>query len=230
MTGHPENEHESSITNAGVLLYGAGSTFLADIEAILDRLNVSVAAYVANVPNPPALARSTIGPSEISQRLRGLPCVIPLTTPGHRQSIVAELDRLGITNRPPLVDPTASVAASATMSEGVILNAGSVIGGETHLGPFCTVNRSASVGHHTVVEAFAAVGPGVTIPASVTVETGAFIGAGAVLLPHVTVGRNAIVGAGAVVVTDVEPHTVVVGNPAQVIRRDIVGYNDVGVS
>jgi len=47
---------------------------------------------------------------------------------------------------------------------------------------------------------------------------GASIGAGAVILPGVTIGEEAMVGAGTVVTKDVPGWTVVVGNPARVIR------------
>ena len=47
----------------------------------------------------------------------------------------------------------------------------------------------------------------------------AWIGAGATILPGVTVGENAVVGAGSVVTRDVEPNTLVAGNPARLIRR-----------
>lgn len=46
-----------------------------------------------------------------------------------------------------------------------------------------------------------------------------WIGAGATILPGVTVGENAVVGAGSVVTKDVEPDTIVAGNPARPIRR-----------
>lgn len=46
----------------------------------------------------------------------------------------------------------------------------------------------------------------------------AWIGAGSTILPGVTVGENAIVGAASVVTKDVAPNTVVVGNPARVIK------------
>lgn len=46
-----------------------------------------------------------------------------------------------------------------------------------------------------------------------------WIGAGATILPGVTVGENAVVAAGAVVTKNVEPNTVVGGNPAKIIRR-----------
>lgn len=47
----------------------------------------------------------------------------------------------------------------------------------------------------------------------------AWIGAGATILPGVTVGENSVVGAASVVTHDVEPDTIVAGNPARVIRK-----------
>jgi acetyltransferase-like isoleucine patch superfamily enzyme len=48
---------------------------------------------------------------------------------------------------------------------------------------------------------------------------GASVGSGATILGGVTIGENALVGAGAVVTRDVEPGTVVVGNPARFLRK-----------
>lgn len=47
----------------------------------------------------------------------------------------------------------------------------------------------------------------------------AWIGAGSTILPGVTVGENAVVGAGSVVTHDVEPNTIVAGNPARFIKK-----------
>ncbi len=52
-----------------------------------------------------------------------------------------------------------------------------------------------------------------------TIKRGAKIGANATLLPDVTIGEGALVGAGSVVVDDVPAGTVVIGNPAQVIKN-----------
>ena len=51
------------------------------------------------------------------------------------------------------------------------------------------------------------------------VKRRASIGSGAVILCGVTIGENAVVGAGSVVTKDVPPYTIVVGNPARVLRR-----------
>lgn len=53
----------------------------------------------------------------------------------------------------------------------------------------------------------------------VVLKRNCWIGAGATILPGVTVGENAVVGAGAVVTKDVEPNTVVGGNPARLLKR-----------
>lgn len=45
-----------------------------------------------------------------------------------------------------------------------------------------------------------------------------WIGAGAVILPGVNIGENAVVGAGSIVAKDIDPNTVVAGNPAEVIK------------
>jgi acetyltransferase-like isoleucine patch superfamily enzyme len=59
-----------------------------------------------------------------------------------------------------------------------------------------------------------------------TVETtvikkGASIGSGATILANVIVGENAIVGAGSVVTKNVPADTIVVGNPARVLRSTV---------
>lgn len=46
----------------------------------------------------------------------------------------------------------------------------------------------------------------------------AWVGAGATILPGVTIGENAVVGAASVVTHDVQPNTIVAGNPAKIIK------------
>ena len=52
-----------------------------------------------------------------------------------------------------------------------------------------------------------------------TIRRGARVGGGAILCPGIEIGEEAFVGAGAVVTKDVPPRTVVVGNPARVLRE-----------
>ncbi|HSM71554.1 MAG TPA: DapH/DapD/GlmU-related protein, partial [Anaerolineales bacterium] len=52
----------------------------------------------------------------------------------------------------------------------------------------------------------------------IVIEDDVWLGAGAVITDGVRVGKGAVVAAGAVVTKDVEPHTVVGGVPAKVIK------------
>lgn len=52
----------------------------------------------------------------------------------------------------------------------------------------------------------------------VTIGHDVWIGHGAIILPGVTIGNGSIVGAGSVVTKNVEPYTIVVGNPAKPLR------------
>ena len=53
----------------------------------------------------------------------------------------------------------------------------------------------------------------------VTIGDNVWIGGSVTILPGVNIGSNVTVGAGSVVTKDVEPNTVVAGNPARVVKR-----------
>lgn len=54
---------------------------------------------------------------------------------------------------------------------------------------------------------------------AVVLKSGCWVGAGAIILPGITIGENAVIGAGSVVTKNVDPGSVVAGNPAHFIRR-----------
>ncbi len=55
--------------------------------------------------------------------------------------------------------------------------------------------------------------------APIKLEDHVWVGSRAMILKGVTIGRGAVVAAGSVVTKDVEPFTIVGGNPARVIRK-----------
>lgn len=65
---------------------------------------------------------------------------------------------------------------------------------------------------------------GLQFNVDVKICSNVWIGAGAIIMPGITVGENSVVGAGSVVTKDVPPNTVVVGNPARVLRE--IGEHD----
>jgi len=53
----------------------------------------------------------------------------------------------------------------------------------------------------------------------IIIEDDVWIGSRVIILPGVRVGRGSIIGAGAVVTKNVDPYSIVAGNPAKLIRR-----------
>jgi acetyltransferase-like isoleucine patch superfamily enzyme len=95
------------------------------------------------------------------------------------------------------------------------------------------IHSQAFVPEYSVLEDNCWIGPNVVItnakyPRSPRVKEtlkgaiirqGAKIGANSTLLPGIEIGENALVGAGSVVTKNVPAGTVVVGNPAYVIKQ-----------
>ena len=55
----------------------------------------------------------------------------------------------------------------------------------------------------------------------VIIEDDVWIGTRVTILKGVTVGKGAIIGACSVVTKDVPPHSIVVGNPAKVVKENV---------
>ena len=55
--------------------------------------------------------------------------------------------------------------------------------------------------------------------APIHIKADAWVAGWAIILPGITIGNGAVVGAGAVVTKNVEPWTVVCGNPAKIVKK-----------
>jgi len=117
------------------------------------------------------------------------------------------------------IHPQAVVSPSAQMGIGLNVMAGALINSAAVLGDNVIVNTGAIVEHGCIIGDHAHIATGARLASAVRVGIGAHIGVGASVRQGITIGDGAIVGAGAAVVKDVEPGAVVVGVPAQVLKR-----------
>jgi sugar O-acyltransferase (sialic acid O-acetyltransferase NeuD family) len=116
------------------------------------------------------------------------------------------------------IDPDSTVSSTATLGDGIMLNAQTYVGPDVALGDFTLVDSAVNVSHDVTTDPGATLTPHATLAGGVHVGHDAYIGAGATITDHVSIGDRAVVGAGAVVVDDVSPDTTVVGVPAEPIR------------
>ena len=114
-----------------------------------------------------------------------------------------------------IIHRTAFVASSAHVDEGSQILAQAAVCTHARLGAGVIVNTAASIDHDCILGNGVHIAPGARVAGEVIIEDGAFIGAGAVILPRIHIGADSIVGAGAIVTKNVQPGTVVIGNPAR---------------
>lgn len=89
------------------------------------------------------------------------------------------------------------------------------IGADVMMGPECMMFTS----NHTISELSVPMDrQGFDPPRPIVIEDDVWIGARVIILPGVRVGRGSVIGAGSVVTRDVEPYSIVAGNPARLIR------------
>jgi acetyltransferase-like isoleucine patch superfamily enzyme len=126
------------------------------------------------------------------------------------------------------------VRERVTIGDDVVLGRGSLIENDTTVGALTKIQADAYITAYSTLEESVFIAPCVVttnddfmgrterrheLIAGPTIRRGARVGGGAVLCPGVEIGEEAFVGAGAVVTKDVAPRTVVVGNPARVLRE-----------
>jgi acetyltransferase-like isoleucine patch superfamily enzyme len=120
------------------------------------------------------------------------------------------------------------------LAEDVVVGRGSLVENDTTIGARTRIQANAYVTAYSTLEEDVFIAPGVVttndnfmgrterrhaLRKGPTIRRGARIGGGAVLLPGIEIGEEAFVGAGAVVIGDVAPRTLVVGNPARLLRE-----------
>jgi maltose O-acetyltransferase len=95
-----------------------------------------------------------------------------------------------------------------------------ILTGEVHIGSHVTMGPDCYLitGDHPVPPDGGRFRDLAPVHKPIRIEEDVFLGARVILLPGVTVGRGAAVGAGSVVAKDVPSGSVVVGNPARIVR------------
>jgi acetyltransferase-like isoleucine patch superfamily enzyme len=133
-----------------------------------------------------------------------------------------------------IVGDQSCVRERVTVADDVVIGRGALVENDTTIGELTRIQAEAYITAYSTIEDRVFVAPCVVttndnfmgrtekrleLMRGPTIRRGARIGGGAILCPGVEVGEEAFVGAGAVVTKDVPARSVVVGNPARVLRE-----------
>lgn len=184
----------------GVVVYG----LLAEDEALQHQ-------EINHVPILGSLA------DEQYLELLGRDCeaFVALGSDGSRQQWIATLREQRQLTPVNAIHPSATLANSASIGHGNLVNVGVSLGPGFTLGNHCIIHTHATLEHEVVIKDFVQVGAGSIIGAQAVIEDHVFIGIGATLIAGIQVGSGASIGAGSVVLEHVKPGARVLGNPAK---------------
>lgn len=130
-----------------------------------------------------------------------------------RQRLVADYSARGA-RWATVVHPTAWVAPSAVLAEGVFVAARAVINTAARVDAHGIVNTGSVIEHDVRLGSFTHAAPGTVIGGGTNVGADCYLGLGCRVRDHIEIGRKAVVGMGAVVVGAVGDGWCVQGVPA----------------
>lgn len=126
-----------------------------------------------------------------------------------------------------LFHPFSQISSRANVGEGTVVVGGAIINADAQIGKHVIINTNSSVGHDVYIEDFVHIAPNVALAGHVRIGEGTFVGMGTSVLPGVKIGKWCTIGAGSVVLQNVPDGTMVVGNPARMINKQLYEFSAV---
>lgn len=123
-------------------------------------------------------------------------------------------------NIPTLIHPTAVVSKYATVEKGVTIHVRAIVQADAIIKKDTVLSYNSSVTHTSLIGESCYLAANAHIGAYVTIHDFVLIGQGVTIVSEKVeyIGSNSVIGAGAVVLKPVEPNSVVVGNPARLLK------------
>lgn len=121
---------------------------------------------------------------------------------------------------PSLVHPNAVISPSSHIGEGCFVHNGALLWTKSKIGNDCILSPNAHIAHHATlgngcfITSFSIVG------AYSILKDNVFMGLNSTVLPNLSIFQNCFIGAKANVIDNVFSSSVLVGNPARVIKEN----------
>ncbi len=123
---------------------------------------------------------------------------------------------------PALIHPSCVVSKFTNISDGVYISAFSYIQADTTIGENTIILSGVNISHTNIIGKNCFIAGGSTIGAYTTMKDFVFVGQGVLTISSKVseIGEYSYIGAGSLVTKSVEPHSVMMGRPAKLIRRN----------
>jgi len=120
-----------------------------------------------------------------------------------------------------IVHPSASVSKMAKLGHGTVVLQNVTIASNVNIGNHVIILPNTVISHDDSIGDYTCITGGVCISGGVTIGNSCYLGTNSAIIGNIAIGDYCLVGMGAVVIDGVEENTVVVGNPAKMLRKTI---------
>lgn len=119
-----------------------------------------------------------------------------------------------------LIDPSAVVSRTASIGRGCVIYPHTFIGLNARIDDLVFCLAGCVINHDDHIMTRTILATGVHLAGSVTIEPDCYLGQSCTIRQCLKVGCHSLIGMGAVVVKDVDPDSVMAGNPARWMRKN----------
>lgn len=142
----------------------------------------------------------------------------------HEQEVYEKITSLNIPadRMATLIHPTAIIPKGmCKIGNGVLMAPLSQLSPDTTLEDNCIMLANSFLGHDSTLKRFAHVASNAVVGANVTIGYACHIGTNSTIREKVKIGNFSLIGSASVVLKDVEDNSIVVGNPAKLLRKTV---------
>lgn len=121
-----------------------------------------------------------------------------------------------------LIHPTAILPKGmCKIGNGVLIAPLAQLSPDTTLEDNSIMLGNSFLGHDSTLKQFAHLASNSTVGANVVVGRACHVGTNCTVREKINIGDFSLIGSGSVVLNDIEPHSIVVGNPAKLLRKTV---------
>ena len=143
---------------------------------------------------------------------------------GSTRTYAKKLEIIASTGLPPerfaaIIHPSASVSRMAAVGRGVVILQQVTVASNARLGDHVMVLPNSVISHDDRIGEGSILAGGVCVSGGVEIGACCYLGSNSSVREHCKIGDRSLVGMGSVVLKDIEADSVVVGNPARLLRK-----------